>query len=461
MYIERIFTDGLAQVAYLVADEDAREAAIIDPRRDVDVYLDRAQNLGCRIVAILDTHVHADFVSGARELAERSDATIYAPGLGEQEYPHVPLGDRQEVRVGRLVLRALWTPGHTPEHLAYLLFDSAGGSEPQALFSGDMLFVGEVGRPDLLGEANTRRLALQLYDSVFERLSLLPDGLIVYPGHGAGSSCGRSIGSAPTTTIGQERRFNYAFQPRTPEEFVHVILDRMPLPPTYYPILKHVNRVGPPLLRDLQHGHPLTPTEVNRLSTTGAVLIDARAPEAFAGGHVPGSVSIGFGGDFTAWCGWLAPHDRDVVLILERDDEFIDARRMLRLIGVDRVVGYLQGGIGAWERAGYDIAALPSISVHELGALLSSQDDVHVLDVRSDVEWDGGHVDGAIHQFAGEIMQGADGLPADGVLAVMCAGGYRSCVTSSVLAQRGARNVVNVLGGLDAWQAAGYPTVRE
>lgn len=458
VYIERIVTGGLAQVAYLVGDEDEAVSAIIDPCRDVDEYVELARRLGTRIVAILETHVHADFVSGARELSERADAPIYSPRLGEQEFPHVALDDGDEVAVGRLRLRALWTPGHTPEHLAYLLSESAT-SGPVALFSGDALFVGEVGRPDLLGAENTERLTLQLYETVCSRLATLPDGLTVYPGHGAGSSCGKSIGSAPFTTIGQERRFSYAFQPRSAEEFVGVVLDRMPPPPTYYPILKQVNRRGPALVRDVSPGRPLTPTEVSRRSATGAVLIDARGPEAFGGSHIPGSVSIGLDGDFLAWSGWLAPHDRDVVLVLDRDQDFEGARGRLRLIGVDHVVGYLQGGITAWERAGYDVESLSSISVHELGARLADGKPITVVDVRADAEWDDGHIDGAVHHFAGDIVRGVGSLPAGRPLAVICAGGYRSCVAASVLEQRGERGVINVLGGMDAWRAAGYPVM--
>lgn len=458
MYVERIVAEGLAQVAYLVGDELSREAAIIDPRRESDVYLNAAQARGFRIAAILETHVHADFVSGALELAERSGAAIYSNRLGQQEFPLTPLDDGDELAIGSLRLRALWSPGHTPEHTCSLLFDAAGPDMPRALFSGDMLFVGEVGRPDLLGAEQTGRLVEQLYASIFERLMPLPDSLIVYPGHGAGSSCGRSIGSAPSTTMGQEKRFNYAFRPRTLDEFRHSILDGMPLPPTYYPFLKVVNRVGPRLLRDLPHGHPLTPADVSAHSSRGALIIDAGSPEAFAGGHIPGSVSVGLNGDFIAWAGWLAPYDRDIVLILEHDSQFEHARQQLRLIGLDRVLGYLQGGLDAWERAGYDLASYGSISVHELNRRLRDGERVTVLDVRSDGEWNEGRIRGAVHRFAGLIARGTDGLPTDGVLAVICAGGYRSSVVASLLDARGHAGVVDVLGGMDAWRAAGYET---
>ena len=235
MILDRVYTPGLAQVAYLVADETAGLVAVIDPRRDVECYLDWAAERGLRIAAILETHVHADFVSGARELAAATGAPIYASRLGEQSFFHEPVGDSDEVAVGRLRLRALWTPGHTPEHLAYLLIDPDRGPDPVALFSGDALFVGEVGRPDLLGAEETQRLAGQLYHTVVDRLSRLEDDVVVYPGHTAGSACGKKIGAAPQTTMGQEKRFSYAFQARAKDAFVRMVLAGMPKPPSLLP----------------------------------------------------------------------------------------------------------------------------------------------------------------------------------------------------------------------------------
>ena len=247
MIIDRVYTPGLAQVAYLVADEAAKVAAVIDPRRDIEAYLEWAAMRELRIEAALETHVHADFVSGARELAAATGATIYASRRGNQEFPYHPLDDWDEVAVGRLRLRAFWTPGHTPEHLGYLLIDPAAGPDPIALFSGDVLFSGEIGRPDLLGSAQIQELANQLYDTVANRLSRLPDEVVVYPGHTAGSPCGKKIGDAPQTTIGQEKRFNYAFQVRNKDEFVRTVMEGMPGPPAYYPTMKRVNKAGPVL----------------------------------------------------------------------------------------------------------------------------------------------------------------------------------------------------------------------
>ncbi len=463
MSIDRIYTPGLAQVAYLVADEAAREVAVIDPRRDVDVYLEWVAERGFRITAILETHVHADFVSGARELAAASTAPIYASRLGEQAFPHEPLNDGQVVSVGALRLRALWTPGHTPEHLSYLLIDPDQGPSPIALFSGDALFVGEVGRPDLLGEEQTTRLAGQLYHTVVDRLSRLDDAVVVYPGHTAGSACGKKIGDAPTTTIGQEWRFNYAFQARSKESFVKMVLAGMPTPPTYYPTLKRVNKVGPALLSDLPVGEPLAPEHVARAQKAGALVIDTRSPEAFGAGHIPGAVSVGLGPNFTTWLGWLAPYDRELILMLDGDDQFSEARTELRRIGLDAVARYLEGGIESWRAAGGAVIALLQASVHELAHRLEgSRNGLVVLDVRSDEEWQGGHIPGAVHRFGGEIVQGAEAPIGDASqAAVICGSGYRSSVAASLLQARGHRNLINIIGGMDAWNQAQLPTRQE
>jgi hydroxyacylglutathione hydrolase len=454
---ERFYTPGLAQVAYLVADEAAGIAAIIDPRRDVEEYVDWAAAHRVRIAAILETHVHADFVSGARELAAVTGAAIYASRRGEQTYPTQFLDDGDAVHVGALQLRALATPGHTPEHLAFLLIDPATSPEPMALFSGDALFVGEIGRPDLLGATQTDALVRQLYRTV-QRLKHLDDAVVVYPGHTAGSSCGKQIGDAPSTTIGQERRGNYAFQAATEAAFVAQVLAGMPVPPTYYPTLKQVNRVGPPLLGDLPTGESLTAAAVRDALARGALVIDARAPVAFAAGHIPGAFFAGLGPDFTAWTGWLAPYDRDLILVLDTDAQYAEARTELRRIGLARVAGYLVGGMAAWDGA---ITTLSHLTVSELAARQRAGADIAVLDVRTDDEWCQGHVRGALHRFAGELARGASPPVGPEVpVAVICGSGYRSTVAVSLLEAQGYTQLINVAGGMNAWAAAGLPEAR-
>jgi hydroxyacylglutathione hydrolase len=460
MIVDRIYTPGLAQVAYLVADEAAGVTAVIDPRRDIETYLEWAAVRDLRIVAILETHVHADFVSGARELAAATGATIFTSRRGEQEFPHHRLDDGDEVAVGHLRLRAFWTPGHTPEHLGYLLIDPDAGPDPIALFSGDVLFAGEIGRPDLLGPGQTQRLVEQLYDTVVNRLSQLPDDVIVYPGHTAGSPCGKQIGDAPQTTIGQEKRFNYAFQARSKDEFVRTVMEGMPRPPAYYPVMKRVNKTGPALLPELQDGVALSPDEVEALRAKGALVIDARSPDAFGAGHVPGAISVGLGSSFAIWAGWLTPYDRDLVLILDDDERYAEARTELRRIGVDRVAGYLEDGISGWQASGRDAVTLPQMTVRDLASHLADPEyRLMVLDVRDAVEWTGVHIPGAVNCPVGEIAQGAEApVLSAGHVAVICGTGYRSSVAASLLQARGIPNVVNVSGGMGAWEEAGLPT---
>jgi hydroxyacylglutathione hydrolase len=459
MLLERIYTAGLAQVAYLVADEGFGVAAVIDPRRDVGTYLEIAARHGVEIIAALETHVHADFVSGALELAEATGARIYAARLGESEFSHVALDDGDEVSVGRLRLRAFHTPGHTPEHLSYLLFEDAGAGRPTALFSGDALFVGEVGRPDLLGDDATEALLEQLYDTVFERLSGLPDDVVVYPGHGAGSACGRSIGLEPSTTIGQERLGNYAFRPRSLGEFKLAIMEDMPPAPTYYPVLKRINKAGAPLLRTLTDGEAVTPEEIEHAIADGAAVVDTRPAGEFARAHILGTLSIGAGGSFVGWMGWLAPYDRALYLIMRSDGDFPELLTELRRIGVDHTSGYLAGGIDAWRASGREVDSYPEISVDELRERVEHERDVQVIDVRSLSEWRLGHIAGADHRYLGTMFTGRNGLPDDRTLAFICASGYRSNIAASLAKLRGSQSVVNVAGGMDEWTKAGYPIV--
>ena len=463
MLIERIFTPGLAQVTYLVADQDSHQVAVIDPRRDIDVYINWAESRSMKIAAILETHVHADFVSGAPELAAATGAPIYASRLGDEEFAHQPLDDGDEVALGDVILRALWTPGHTPEHMSFLVIDTAKGKDPVAIFTGDALFVGEVGRPDLLGKDETERLAGHLYETVTNRFANLHDSLVVYPGHTAGSSCGKKIGDAPTTTIGQEKSSNYAFQIPEKEPFIDTVLEGMPKPPTYYPVLKRVNKAGATAIAELSTGGPLSPDAVAQLQESGALVVDARSPEAFGEGHIPGAMFAELGPNFTAWMGWKAPYDRQIVFVLDELEgtlQFEEARTELHRIGIDSIAGFLEGGMPAWKASGREVVTLSQISVNDLSARLHEpHGNLTVLDVRSDDEWNEGHIANAIHLFAGDIVQGDEpNVKDDAELAVICGSGYRSSVVSSILQKRGYKNLINVSGGMTAWEEENLPT---
>jgi hydroxyacylglutathione hydrolase len=454
---DRIFTPGLAQVAYLIADEEAGEVAIIDPRRDVDVYVNWAEERGLRYVAILETHVHADFVSGGPELARVTGAPVYASRRGDVEYDHIPIDDGDVIRVGSARLKAVWTPGHTPEHVAFLLLPNPDNDTPVSLYSGDVLFVGDVGRPDLLGQDATQELGKQLYTTVTERLKPLPNDVVVYPGHTAGSSCGKKIGDAPSTTIGAEKLGNYAFQPDERDEFVEQVLKDMPAPPAYYPVLKKINKTGAPMISSLPEPEAMSASDVRTAISDGVLVVDTRSSGAYGEGHIPGAVFAGYGANFHAWMGWLAPYDRDLVIVGGGEGTVAEIVTALRQIGIDRVTGYLEGGMDAWDG---EVSTLPQMDVESLSRNLDNYD---VLDARNPDEWKDGHIEGADHLPAYEIIGGE--MPSDEgrtkPLAVICGSGYRSSVASSVLMARGLKDVVNIDGGMSAWNDAGLPVAPQ
>jgi hydroxyacylglutathione hydrolase len=455
MITDRIFTPGLAQVAYIVADEEAGVAAIIDPRRDVDEYVRWAEERGLTYVAILETHVHADFVSGAPELAAVTGAPIYASRLGESEFDHTPVDDGDIIEVGSIRLKALFTPGHTPEHMAYLLLPNPESDVPTALYSGDVLFVGDVGRPDLLGEKQTRGLAEKLFTTVNDTLKSLPDEVVVFPGHTAGSSCGKKIGDAPSTTIRAEKMGNYAFQPEEREAFIETVMADMPKPPTYYPFLKKINKVGAEKIENLSAPVAMSAGDVRSALENGALVVDTRTPEEFGEGHIPGSMFAGAGGSFHTWMGWVAPFERDVVVVSGGEWSVDEVVTALRQIGLDRVAGYLDGGIDAWDT---ELETTPMITAEELAANL---DDYQVLDVRNESEWKDGHIASATLLPASEITDGAlpEGMVEDKPIAIICGSGFRSSVASSLLQARGMDNLVTIQGGMEAWDAARLATV--
>lgn len=454
MLIQRFFTPDLAQVAYAVGDTATGEVAIIDPRRDVDEYIEWARRSRLRIVAILETHVHADFVSGAIELARATGAPIYASRLGEQEFDHVPVDDGFTIDIGSVRLTAIHTPGHTPEHISWRADIPARPDVNPVLFSGDSLFVGDVGRPDLLGEDRTDELVDQLYDTVTNVFKRMPDDVIVYPGHTAGSSCGKNIGDDPHTTIGREKAMNYAFRPDSRDEFADAVMSGMPTPPTYYPVLKRVNKAGAKPLAELSPMPALPVDAIEDGLASGALLIDARDRAAFAAGHIPGSIFVGSDGSFATWMGWLAPYERDLILIVDDAEHARDARTMLHRIGLDRVAGY-HVGIDAWRATGRPIDTLETVGAQTLMDERARGDQSIILDVRGDDEFEMGHIDGAHHHWLARMARGElPELDLDTPVTVLCQSGYRSTVASSLLKSNGFSRVRNLTGGMDAWTEA-------
>jgi hydroxyacylglutathione hydrolase len=454
MLVERFFTPELAQVAYAVGDRVAGEVALIDPRRDVDEYVTWAKGQGVRIAAILETHVHADFVSGAPALAEATGAPVYSSRLGNQDFDHTPVDDGFTLALGTVRVTALHTPGHTPEHISWQAVDTAEPEAAPVLFTGDALFVGDVGRPDLLGKEQTEGLVRQLYQTVTTVFERLPAEMIVYPGHTAGSSCGKKIGDDPQTTIGRELRENYAFQTGSEREFKEAVMGGMPQPPSYYPVLKKVNKAGADPLETLPAGAELDADAVASRQAEGALVVDHREQEAFATGHIPGSV-FAAGNDMTTWLGWIAPYDRDIILVVDDGEMFESARLMLRRIGLDRVAGYIVG-VDAWAASGRALETLDHVSVEAVRDSLGKPDAPIVLDVRSDSEYEEEHIPGAVHHFLGRIAQGElPELDRDAEIAIVCGSGYRSTVAASLLRPAGYTRLANVAGGMDAWKDAG------
>jgi hydroxyacylglutathione hydrolase len=402
----------------MICDDASGEVAVVDPRRDVQVYCEWARVREARITAVLETHVHADFVSGSRELALLTGAPLYTSRLGEQTFPHQPLDDGDEIRVGAIRLHAFRTPGHTPEQMSYLLFVSEGATEPAAMLSGDALFVGDVGRPDLLGVEQTKSLSRQLYETVAERFASLLDDLVVYPGHTAGSACGKKIGDAPHTTIGAERRLIYAFKARDQDDSVQRVLQDRPKPPTYYSELKRVNREGATLLADLVAPRALAPDEAAQLQRNAGLVIDTRPAESFGMQHIPDSIFVGFGTNFATWMGWLAPYDRDIVLVLTEEVSLDYVVTALRQLGIDRIAGFLDGGIASWREAGHETATPAQMTVEQLARRVEE-------------------------------------IPAGGNVVTVCRSGRRSLDAVDILVNTGYAEVKSIAGGMIDWQAAG------
>lgn len=469
MLFERFETKGLAHYSYVVGCPGSKEVAVIDPRRDIDVYLDFGSRKGLRITEVLETHIHADYASGARELAERTGATFRASGHDRGEdyeisFAHTDIHDGDAVELGRVRIQALHTPGHTPEHLSFLVYDLARSSEvPEILLSGDFLFVGSLGRPDLLGEEAKRRLAAAMHESVQERINELPDGLEVHPAHGAGSMCGSGMSGRPSSTLGFERMTNPYLDPHLDrEEFIERLLGSVPPFPPYYRRMKAVNSEGPPILAGLPGGRAIPVHEFRELVDAGHVVVDLRDQLAYGGGHVPGSLGIGAGSDLAVWAAWVVPYDRPILLVPAEPAQAEEAARALVRVGLDDVRGYLQGGIEGWVRAGFPLAETPQLSPSELHERLSKGDPIRVVDVRTAEEWAAGHVEGAHHIMGGGLAARLDELEPEGrPIATICASGYRSTVAASVLERAGFRDVLNVTGGMGAWERAELPTVRD
>jgi len=466
MLFKRFEVADLAHYSYGVGCPGAGKAAIVDPERNTDRYLDWAASSELRITHVFETHIHADYASGAKELAERADAQLvlsaYDEGeLYDVEYNHRAIEHGESLDVGAVRIEAVHTPGHTPEHMAYLVYEMARSVDvPEIFLSGDFLFVGSLGRPDLLGEDAKVELARRQYDSVRNKLAGLPDGLEVAPAHGAGSMCGAGMSGRPTSTLGFERIANPYLNPDLGEqEFVDMILGSVPPFPPYYRRMKVLNSAGPEALGSMPMPPALDPGEFQAfIEAQGATVVDLRDKVAFAGVHVPGSLAIGTSGSLSTWASWLVPYDQPILLVAESEGQVSEARKCLFRIGLDQVQGYLAGGITAWGEAGMPVEELHQVSARQLHDSVAAGKPMRILDIRDENEWNSGHISGSVHVQGGTFAESRDGIPeGDGPLVVVCRSGYRSTAVSSLLRQNGIDDVINVTGGMLGWRAAGLP----
>jgi len=461
MYFEQFYLTCLAHASYMIGSEG--EAAVVDPQRDVDIYLKAAGEQGLQIRHIFETHLHADFVSGHKELAARTGSKIYIGARANAGFPHVALTDGFEVLVGAVRFRALETPGHTPESVCLVITNGEKSVQPCSVLTGDTLFIGDVGRPDLSRTHTPRELAGLLYDSLHQKLLALPDAVAVYPAHGAGSLCGRAMRAERSSTIGTERLTNYALQIPSREEFIAQLTTNLPARPDYFLEDAEINRSGAGALTELPPLPGLSPAEVQALLQQNANGLDVRPGDDFAAGHVPGSIGIALSGQFASWAGGILGIHSKPILIGDSDAQIEEARLRLARVGIEDLRGYLAGGFAAWRKAGLPVAKTAQISAQELNQKLrgGSWRAADVLDVRREGEWQAGHIAGVQCRALDTFPHGMPALNGERPVAVHCKSGYRSMIACSLLERAGHSNAINVAGGFDAWHAAELPEVAE
>jgi hydroxyacylglutathione hydrolase len=456
MYFEQFYLGCLAHASYLLASEG--EGVVVDPQRDVELYLNAAAEHGVTIRNIFETHLHADFVSGHKELAARTGARIYMGAQAGAAFDHVPVSDGFELKFGKASIRVLETPGHTPESICLVVTDPEKSITPWAVLTGDTLFIGDVGRPDLSPRHTPAELAGLLYDSLHTKLMTLPDSVVVYPAHGAGSLCGKNMRAERSSTIGTERLTNYALQITGREEFVRQLTSNLPARPEYFAKDAEINRTGAAALSELPPLRAIAPAELQRMLKEGEFALDVRPMEEFAAGHVPGSVNIALGGQFASWAGTVLGLTSHPVLIAETDAQIEEARLRLTRVGIEVLDGYLEGGVTAWKQTGLPLATVAQITPQELEGRLTAG-KVKVLDVRREPEWDAGHIEAAAWWPLDNFRVSPPEIDHEAPLAVHCKGGYRSMIAASLLQRAGFCNVINLIGGFDAWQQANLPFV--
>ena len=453
MLLKHFFTGKIAHSSYILAGKNS--CAVIDPQRDVDFYISEARTLGVDITHILQTHLHADFISGHMDLA-KTGAKIYAPKSADCSFDHVPLSEGDTVELEDMVLRIMETPGHTPEHLSYIVIDKSRSDTPVGAFVGDTLFVGDVGRPDLFPDI-AQKLAGQLYHSLHDKLLQLPDHVEVYPTHGAGSLCGRAMGAKWTTTIGYERQFNQALQIKDKSAFIDSLTQNMPPAPDHFSRCSDINRQGPSRLGELS---PMTELSTGifkkEMGNPERLVLDTRSYHAFAAQHISGSWHLDLNGNFPTFSGWVLPTDKDILLVADNYRKAQEANTWARRVGVDRIIGYLDGGMMAWAVAGFEAGSFKLLSVEDLHDMIDGHVDFVLLDVRAPQEYEDNHIKGAINIPVAELRTRHEELNKDKTTVLICSSGNRSSLGASILEQHGFNQIYNVAGGMTGYSAAGY-----
>ena len=468
MIFETVLTEGVAALSYLIGDKGTGKAAVIDPRRDIDIYVELARKHKLTITHTLETHIHADLVSGCLGLADRTGTAkvcVSAEGGAEYGFPHVKLKDGDTIDLGRVILTARHTPGHTPEHMSYLVAESNHPDQWFAVFSGDCLFANSVGRPDLLGDDQTSGLAKQLYESIYGFYLKLSDDVRVHPAHGAGSPCGANISDRLVTTIGYERKNNPALQFKDEAGFIEYVLFTAPPEPKYYPRMKQENAKGPIVLGRLPTCPALQPVEFAEVVKDQTVqLVDNRQMLAFGGGHIQGALNIGPRAELSIWAGWMLEPEKPIYLVLRQDTDLPDVQRQFIRVGYYKFGGYLVGGMEEWNNEARPINSMAQMDVLELNDALPPK-DLQILDVRTPGERQGGYIPGSTYIFLPELEEKAERLDKSLPVAVYCDSGYRASLAGSLLLRMGFKDVRNVPGSWKAWKTAGFeiqkPTERK
>ncbi len=461
LILQQYYLGCLAHASYLIADKDSGEAAVVDPQRDVEQYLQDADRLGCQITHVFLTHFHADFVAGHLELRDRAGATIRLGARASADYPFTPMSDGSAVALGRVRLEVLETPGHSPESISILVHDPDHSAHaPYAVLTGDTLFIGDVGRPDLRASLGWKadELAAMLYESLHQKLAPLPDETLVYPAHGAGSLCGKTLSTDTVSTMGVQRRYNYALQPMSRERFSELVTADQPDAPAYFTYDAVLNTREHPTLEEAleRELRPLSPKQFLALVHAGAQILDTRDATLFEGAHLRGAVNVGLGGSFATWCGTVLDRERPIVLVAEPGRE-VEAATRLGRIGFDNVDGYLDGGMQPLEDAPELIERIDRITAGALAEQLAADAPPLVIDVRTPAEWEQQRIDTAVSRPLSQLLAGLSTIDRERPAVTYCASGYRSAIAASLMVREGWPHVSDLVGGLAAWESASLP----